>query len=139
MNISFSATTEQARQHRKHCTRRVDKSLRLSKLKPGRVLQGIEKGQGIKKGEHVIKLDQIIVLEVNREPLKEICNNPIRGTPENIRQIYEPVCGRRPCEITLEGFPEVSPRSFVDMFCKINPRCTPDTEVTRILFDYVRE
>jgi len=139
MNLSFSATTGTVRQHRKHVTRRVDKSLRLSKLKPGHIMQGIEKGQGIKKGEHVVKLDKIIVLEVSREPLDEIMKNPIRGTPENIRLIYEPVRGRRPCETTLEGFPELSPRGFVNLFCELNPKCTPDTEITRLLFDYVRD
>lgn len=139
MNISFSATTEQVRQHWKHVTRRIDKSLRLAKKKPGDILQGIERGQGIKKGEHVVKLDQIVILEVNREPLDEIICRPIRpiGKPDPIGcglYQYEGIP-----ETTLEGFPELTPVQFVETFCKINPKCTPDTEITRVLFDYVGE
>ena len=138
MNISFSATTEQVRQHQKHVTRRIDKSLRLAKKKPGDILQGIERGQGIKKGEHVVKLDQIVILEVNREPLRDIITFPIRVTPERFCDYYGCKC-LRPREVQLEGFPELTPVQFVETFCKINPKCTPDTEVTRVLFDYVDE
>jgi hypothetical protein len=134
-NISFSATTKQAREHTKHCTRRVDKSLRLSKRSPGQILQGIEKGQGIKKGEHIVKLDEIIILEVNRELISEIVRRPIRAIPRRVEDQYPAAL---PSETTLEGFPELTPLQFVEKFCKINPRCTPDTEVTRVLFDYVR-
>jgi hypothetical protein len=138
-NISFSETTAKFRAHRKHITRRF--SLRPNSfwknLKPNEHLMGIEKGQGLKKGEKVVRLEEITILQVNREPLDEIINNPIRGTPENIRLIYEPVRGRRPTETTLEGFPELSPRSFVNFFCAMN-NCGPGTEITRILFDYGR-
>jgi hypothetical protein len=139
MNISFSATTEQVRQHRKHCTRRVDKSFRLSKKEPGTILKGIEKAQGLKKGEHVVKLDQIVILEVNREPLKDIALRPFREIPHRIRQCYfSPTCsGISLPEKTLEGFPEITAWDFVELFCKINKKCTPDTEITRVLFDYV--
>jgi len=139
MNISFSATTEQIRQHRKHITRRIDKSLKLSKLKPGHILQGIEKGQGIKKGEHVVKLDKIIILEVNREPLKDIIRYPFRNIPQEIDKLYDEYL--YVSEPVLEGFPRyaTNPQGFVDLFCELNPKCTPDTEITRILFDYVRE
>lgn len=172
MNISFSATTEQVRQHQKHVTRRIDKSLRLAKKKPGDILQGIERGQGIKKGEHVVKLDQIVILEVNREPLDEIIRRPQRKIPEEIfpsarkgcrwyrcdnRQFCPQGClspqrYRVPdwqdlpctptgcygiCETDLEGFPDMKPEQFVETFCKINKKCTPDTEITRVLFDYV--
>jgi len=134
MNISFSETTEQIRQHRKHVTRRVDKSLRLSKKEPGTILQSIERGQGIKKGEHVVKLDQIIILEVNREPLDDIIRRPVREIPEVIRwkHIATPIL----TETVLEGFPELTPVEFVDLFCRINKKCTPETEITRVLFDY---
>ena len=134
MNISFSATTEQVRQHQKHVTRRIDKSLRLAKKKPGDILQGIERGQGIKKGKHVVKLDQIVILEVNREPLDEIIRRRVRPVPRRIEDQYPFAL---PSETTLEGFPELTPVQFVETFCNINKKCTPDTEITRILFDYV--
>ena len=135
MNTSFSATTEQVRQHRKYVTRRVDKSLRLSRLTPGTILQGIEKAQGIKKGEHVVKLDWIVILEVNREPLKEIRNYD-RMVPSQIIRQYHGFGAFT--EMELEGFPDLSAEQFIEKFCQINPKCTPDTEITRILFDYVK-
>ena len=136
MNISFSATTDQVRQHRKHVTRRVDKSLRLSKLKPGTILLGIEKGQGIKKGEHVVKLDRIEILEVNRELVSEIVRSPFRVLPKEIINQYL-LSPYLLSEMTLEGFPNQTSFEFVKTFCRINPKCTPDTEITRVLFDYV--
>ena len=134
MNISFAETTEQIRNHRKHATRRVDKSGRLVNKKPGDILQGIERGQGIKRGEHIVKLDQIIILEVNREPLDEIIKNPYRLIPPRIVSQYH--TPKWPNEMMLEGFPGLTSVQFVEMFCQINKKCTPDTEVTRILFDY---
>ena len=136
MNISFAETTEQIRNHRKHATRRVDKSGRLARKKPGEILQGIERGQGIKRGEHIVKLDQIIVLEVNREPLDEIVRRPVRKIPMEIVMQYNPTFPSLPSECRLEGFPGLTSVQFVEMFCQINKKCTPDTEVTRILFDY---
>ena len=134
MNISFSATKEQFRARRKHVTRRLDKSLHLYHLKPGTILTAIEKAQGLKKGEHVVRMGEIVVLEVGREPLDHIIKSNQRGIPENIRKIY--ATWTFPLETDLEGFPELAPSEFVAMFCKMN-KCTPDTEVTRILFDYM--
>ena len=134
MNISFSATTNQVRQHQKHETRRVDKSLRLANLFRGDILQGIEKAQGIKKGEHIVKLDQIEIIEVNREPLDEIIRRPVRPMP---RRIVDQYPFALPSETTLEGFPELTPVGFVMKFCEINKGCRPDTEITRLVFDYV--
>ena len=49
-------------------------------------------------------------------------------------------CGYNECpgipETTLEGFPELTPARFVDMFCEMND-CEPETEINNILFDYV--
>ncbi len=140
MNISFAETTEQFRQHRKHVTRRVDKSLRLANKKPGDILQGIEKAQGLKKGEHVVKLEKIVILEVNREPLNEIITRSTRNIPIKIAKQYS-ICEYPPflTEMILEGYPKFTPFQFVEMFCKINKGCKPETEITRVLFDYVRE
>ena len=129
MNISFSATKEQFRARRKHVTRRLDKSLHLYHKKPGDILTGIEKAQGLKKGEHVVRMGEIVVLEVGREPLDEIIKRPLRYDTLRSTWMYRD-------ETSLEGFPELSPKQFVEMFCKMN-KCKPETEVTRILFDYV--
>jgi hypothetical protein len=143
MNISFTETKEQFRNHQKHETRRVDKSLRLARKKPGDILQGIERAQGIKKGEHIVKLDKFVILEVNREPLDDIIERPCRIQPQRIvdqyprkYQIWMNAGGGVP-EVVLEGFPELTPVRFVEMFCEINKKCTPDTEITRVLFDYL--
>jgi len=137
-NISFSATTEKIRAHKKHVTRRYStrpKSI-WKNLKPNQHLMGIEKGQGLKKGEKVTYLEEIIVLQVNQEPLSDIIRNPFRKIPINIDReytgsVYVP-------ETTLEGFPQwsITPGNFVKLFCEMN-KCEPETEITRILFDYV--
>lgn len=50
-NISFALTTEQIRNQTKTVTRRVG----WANLKPGTLLQPIEKGQGLKKGDRARK------------------------------------------------------------------------------------
>jgi hypothetical protein len=129
-NISFSATTEQIRAHQKHVTRR----LKWLNLKQGDQLMGCEKVQGIKKGE-LVRIEPITILKVNREPLNDIIHKPFREIPRNIDReytkfVYVP-------ETVLEGFPQwaTDANPFVKMFCEIN-NCEPETEVTRILFDY---
>lgn len=135
MNISFSATTEQFINKTKHCTRRIG----WRGVKPGQILRGIEKGQGLKKGEKVKHLHEIIVLEVNREPLIDIIKHPIRINPPRIVEQYiERTGGRYPTECVLEGFPELSPLQFVQMFMKMN-KCIAEAPVTRILYDFVEE
>lgn len=130
-NISFSATTEKFRQHRKHVTRRLG----WLNLNPGDHLMGCEKVQGIKKGG-LVRMGEIEILEVNREPLNEITRFSCRVIPEKIMKYYA-LTPYLPSECTVEGFPELSSVVFVRMFCEMNKGCTPDTEITRILFDYV--
>jgi hypothetical protein len=131
-NISFSATTEQVRTRRKYVTRRGNKNGPAWKnLKPGDHLMAVEKCQGLKKGEHVKNICEIEILDVTFEPVDEIARNPLR--------VINPIC-LQPIwwsnETTMEGFPEMTPQNFVEMFCEMNG-CTPITEITRILFDYV--
>ena len=130
MNISFSATIDKFRQRRKHVTRRLG----WQNLKPGDRLMGCEKVQGIKKGG-LVRMGEIKILEVDREPLKDITRYSCRVIPEQITKYYA-LTPYLPSEMTLEGFPELSSVEFIKMFCKINKKCTPDTEITRILFDY---
>ncbi len=116
-NISFSATISQFRARQKHVTRRGNaKGPTWKNLRPGDQLMGCEKCQGLGKGGKIVKMGAITVLEVSREPLNNILNRPA-------------------FETALEGFPELSPAQFIEMFCEMND-CEPETEITRILFDY---
>ena len=112
-NISFSMTTEQVRRHEKTVTRRLG----WWNLKPGTVLQAVEKAQGLRKGEHVKPICLIRVVSVKVERLWRIED---WGSDETIR----------------EGFPDLSPREFMDMFESAN-HCYDSTWVHRIEFEYV--
>ena len=128
-HMSFALTVPQVLNRSKTVTRRlrwwvtVRKSdgQRRRSLLPGDLLQPIEKGQGLKKGQKVVTVGgPIRVLTVRRERL-DLMND-------------EACYGLR--EAALEGFPHLTGKQFVAMFCEHNG-CTPDTEVTRIEFKYV--
>ena len=108
-NVSFYLTTPQFLDGSKDVSRRNG----WLYLKVGEHLMAVEKGQGLKKGEKVKRLGEIVVLEVGREPLHAICDHP--GD-----------CAR-------EGFPEMSPMGFIEMYCKHNGG-GPDQMVTRFVF-----
>ena len=111
--MSFMATTDQIRNRTKTVTRRLG----WKSLKPGDLIQAIEKGQGLKKGEKVNRLAVLRVESVRREKLADIVGNV--------------------GECAKEGFPKLSGMSFVLMFCDLNRPCKPDWDVTRIEFSYV--
>ncbi len=124
-NISFSLTTRQVRESTpdyilKDVTRRTG----WAHLKPGEKLCAIVKGQGLKAGEHVERIRIIEVVSVRREPVNRMLN-----TPEG-----DPTYGIRECQ--REGFPEMSPSEFVQMFCKSHS-CRPNKKITRIEFKYL--
>lgn len=121
-NISFALTEQQVRDRTKTVTRRIG----WKTLKPATVLRGVEKAQGLKKGEHVVPLCTIKVVDVRREPLSRISDS---RTAEAQRYGAE--------ECAREGFPRMTPAAFVMFFMKSHPGCHPDTEVTRIEFEYV--
>ncbi len=110
-HISFSMTTPQILDRSKTVTRRVGWTF----LKPGELLQAIEKGQGLKKGEHVRKLAVLRVESVRREVL----------------------CNISDADIKREGFGEMSNTDFVEMFLRSHPGSKGDGPVTRIEFSYV--
>lgn len=112
MNISFFLTTRQFRAREKTVTRRLG----WRDLQPGTVLMGVYKGQGLRKGEKVEKLGPIRVVDICRERLDNIVN--------------------RPSDCAKEGFPELTPWQFVEMFCR-EMGCTPRTIITRIEFEYL--
>lgn len=110
--MSFALTTAQILARTKTVTRRTGWTF----LKPGDLIQAVEKGMGLKKGEKVRRLAVLRVLDVRQEPLDRIRQNMAD-------------CDR-------EGFPELYPVEFVSMFCRTHKGCTPDTVVTRIEFEY---
>lgn len=110
-NISFQLTTRQFRDRTKTVTRRLG----WLRLKAGELLMGCEKCMGRKPGEPLVRLGTIRVLDVRRERLDAI-------TAEDVAR---------------EGFPEMTPAEFVLFFCKSHKGCTPETEVTRIEFEYL--
>lgn len=109
-NISASLTTSQILNETKDVTRRLG----WCHIKAGDRLQVCRKCQGLKKGEKPEKLKVIEVVSARREPLDAI-------TADDVRR---------------EGFPGMTPASFVAMFCE-HMRCQPDQEVTRIEFKYI--
>lgn len=112
-NMSFFLTQRQVRERTKTVTRRIG----WRNAKAGDVVQPVVKGQGLKKGETVERIGgPIRFVKVTREPLAY-------------------VLGRIGDE-ALEGFPQMSPIDFVNMFCDHNG-CEPDDEVTRIEFEYL--
>jgi hypothetical protein len=111
-NISFHLTIPQFKAHTKDVTRRLG----WLNLKPGQILQAVEKAQGLKKGEKIKKLNQILILKVSREPLSAITEH----------------------EIIREGFPNMTFADFIDMFCSTHKGCTRDTIVTRIEFKHYK-
>lgn len=110
--MSFQMTTAQARARRKTVTRRL--GWRFAKV--GDVVQQVEQCQGLKKGETVVRMHVIRFIKVDRERLLAILWR--RG------------------DTAKEGFPRMRAGKFIEMFCKHN-RCTPETEITRIEFEYV--
>ena len=109
-HMSFALTTAQMRARTKTVTRRTG----WASLKPGTLIQAVEKAQGLRKGEHVRRLGVIRVLVVTREPLSAI-------TDEDVRR---------------EGFANMDAFEFVAMFCEHNGG-DQHQQVTRIEFEHM--
>lgn len=120
-NISFMLTKDQVRRREKRVTRRMG----WRNLKVGDVLRGVEKGMGLKAGEKLAKLATIRVTDVRQEPLRRMMDDTDYG--------FE--------ECRLEGFGEHPtlqfPSEFVKFFCSSHKGCVPESEVTRIEFEYL--
>jgi hypothetical protein len=110
--MSFFLTEPQLLDGTKTVTRRLGWKL----LKPETQLLAVNKCQGLKPGEKARILATVEVVSVRQERLDAI-------TQED--------CAR-------EGFPHMSPREFVTMFCR-HMKCQPETVVTRIEFRKVSE
>lgn len=108
--ISFAITAYAIRNQSKTVTRRKG----WGKLRPGDLLQPVDRVMGFKKGERPIFIGgPIRVVSVRREA---------------IDQITQEDCAR-------EGFPKFTPRDFILMFCD-KMGCKPSAIVTRIEFEY---
>ena len=109
-NMSFMLTKDQVYAKTKTVTRRLGWDF----LKPGDIVMACEQCQGLRKGETITRISPIRIISTVWCPLENI-------TPED--------CAR-------EGFPEMTPDEFVDMFCK-EMGVMPDVFVNRIEFEYV--
>ena len=108
--MSFMLTTEQVRNKTKTVTRRLGWWF----LKPGDILNACVKCQGLKKGEKIEKICQIRVKEARGEELYFINKE----------------------ECIKEGFPEMEPEEFSEMF-REEMKCRKDEIVNRIEFEYI--
>jgi hypothetical protein len=109
-NMSFMLTTKQIRNRTKTVTRRIGWNF----LRPGDIVNAVEKGMGLKKGEKVVRICQIKIKSIRREPLYFITKE----------------------ECIKEGFPEMEPADFIDMFVRHN-KVWAMCPVNRIEFKYV--
>ena len=109
-NMSFALTTQQVRDRTKDVTRRLG----WGNLKPGERVQACVKCMGLKPGE---KIERITVIEC-------VSNHP------------ECIAAITPNDVKREGFPEMNPEQFVDMFCE-HMRVDRSQVVNRIEFKYI--
>jgi len=120
-NMSFMLTTDQVRSGAKSVTRRAG----WLHLKAGDLICAVEKCQGLRAGEKLNRLRTIQVVDVRREPLSALLDDPAYGLAECIKEGF----GDHP---TLR-----EPAAFVQFFCHTHRGCTAESEVTRIEFVYV--
>jgi len=114
--MSFAITTRQFCAKTKTVTRRLG----WQNLRAGETVMGIEKGMGLKKGEKQVQLGAIRIKSNRSESLALMIADPRYGKREAIK----------------EGFPEMSGRQFVKMFCEHNG-CNPEDRIQRIEFEYL--
>lgn len=113
--MSFAITPAQIADGSKTVTRRDG----WRKLKAGDDVLPVLKAMGLKKGErHQVLAPALKVLSVRQEALQRMIDDSVYGAAE---------CRR-------EGFPDMTPEQFVQMFCATHRGCTPQTLLTRIEF-----
>ena len=115
--MAFTHTTPQVIERMKTVTRRTG----WRTLRPGDLVQAVEKVRGLKKGERVQPLAVLRVVSLRVEPLSRLLADPLYAEDE----------------LPREGFPCWSSREFVEMFCRANRLKNADVPVTRIEFEYV--
>lgn len=111
-NMSFCITPGQIRNKTKTVTRRLGWDF----LRPGEIVNACVKCQGLGKDGKIEKICQIRILDTWKEELCDITQQ----------------------DVVKEGFPEMSPTEFVEMFIKeLKPKYGKYTKVNRIEFDYL--
>lgn len=115
-NMSFALTTPQMRARMKTVTRRLGWLF----LKEDELVKACVKCMGLRPGETISKICVIRVLSVRIEPLDTMEKRVAYGMKE----------------ATLEGFPHLTGKGFVDMFVE-HMRCQRDHDVTRIAFEFI--
>ncbi len=110
-NMSFAMTTQQVKNQTKDVTRRFGWRF----LKPGDLIQPVEKAMGLKQGEKIKKIGGLIrVVSTRIMPLNAISQD----------------------DVIREGFPRWSPEQFVQMLVD-HYRVAPAATVNRIEFEYL--
>ena len=117
--MSFSLTTPLIVNRRKTVTRRTGWRF----LKPGDQVQAVEKARGLKAGD-MNRLAVLRIVDVRREPLRRMIDDPAYGESEIVLEGFE-------------GHPQLAaPERWVEYFASTHD-CTIDDEITRIAFAYV--
>lgn len=116
-NMSFALTTGPVLAQTKDVTRRLG----WKHLKAGEIVQPVKKCMGLRPGEKIERIGPPVrALLHRREALNTMSMCPEYG--------YR--------EVRREGFPNLSPAQFVEMFCDTHKACQPGSEITRIEFSY---
>ena len=115
--MAFSHTALQILERSKTVTRRTG----WRHLKPGDLIQAVERTRGLKKGERVRELAVLRVVGVRVEPLSRLVTEARYAEDE----------------LPREGFPCWSRDEFVAMFLRVNRLKSAAVKVTRVEFDYV--
>lgn len=111
-NMAFAYTTAQVRNRAKTVTRRDGWAF----LKPGDLVQAVDRCMGLKKGETMEKLAVIRIKSVTTEPLAAIMEYPD--------------------DAAREGYPKLSAQDFAALYCA-HTGARLSTVVQRIEFEYV--
>lgn len=111
-NMSFTLTVKQIKNKTKTVTRRLGWWF----LRPGDVLNAVEKSMGLKKGEKIKRIGKIEVVSTR---------------PERLREITKGDCVR-------EGFKSLTPEMFFEMLrLHFGKEKEWNPEVNRIEFKYL--
>ena len=116
--MAFSHTSSQILDRSKTVTRRTG----WRYLKPGDLIEAVEKSRGLKKGERVRTLGVLRVVNVRVEPLSRLVTDARYAEDE----------------LPREGFPCWSRDDFIAMFLRVNSLRSTAVRVTRIEFEYVQ-
>lgn len=109
--MSFALTIEQVRNQTKTVTRRQG----WADLKPGDVVQPVEKCMGLRRGEKQVTIGDLVRV--------------LSNTPEPIEDIPEE-------DLIKEGFPDLTTEEFIAMYCQAN-RVNRKEACNRIEFEYL--